>query len=58
MDAIVTQIRDLAQSADEATRLDIQKALRQVQLDLQGPKEVLMELANSVWLFPVRTNQF
>ncbi|CAI7564758.1 unnamed protein product [Penicillium pancosmium] len=53
MDAIVTQIRDLAQSADEATRLDIRKALRKVQLDLQGPKEVLMDLANSTLLGPV-----
>ncbi|KAJ5980347.1 S-adenosyl-L-methionine-dependent methyltransferase [Penicillium waksmanii] len=50
MDAIVTQIRDLVQSSDEATRLDIQKALRQVQLDLQDPKEVLMDLANSFLL--------
>lgn len=54
MDAIVTQIRVLAQSADEATRLDIQKALRQVQLDLQDPKEVLMHLANSVWFSFIR----
>jgi hypothetical protein len=57
MDAIVTQIRDLAQSADEATRLDIQNALRQVQLDFQGPKEVLMDLANSVW-FPFYMNNW
>lgn len=50
MDAIITQIRDLAKSADEATRLDIQRDLRQVQRDLQDPKEVLMDLANSVYL--------
>lgn len=53
MDAIVTQIRDLAQSGDEATRLEIQTALRRAQLDLQGPKEVFTDLANSVlFLYP------
>ncbi|KAJ5733220.1 S-adenosyl-L-methionine-dependent methyltransferase [Penicillium manginii] len=53
MDAIITQIRDLAKSADGATRQDIQRDLRQVQRDLQDPKEVLMDLANSFLLGPV-----
>lgn len=48
MDAIVAQIHDLAKSADEATRMEIQRALRQVQQEYQGPKEVLMDFANSV----------
>lgn len=50
MDAIISQVRDLAQSADETTRLDIQRALRQVQIELQSPKEVFMDLANAVFL--------
>lgn len=48
MDSIATQIRALAQTADEAGRLEIQKALRDIQLDIQNPKDVIMEIGNSV----------
>ena len=50
MDATVSQIRGLAKDADEATRMKMLAALRQVQLELQGPRETLMDLANSVCL--------
>lgn len=48
MDTIVTQIHALAKAADEAGRLNIIKALRQVQVELQSPKDSLMEIAGSV----------
>lgn len=48
MDSIVTQIRALAQSADETGRLEIQKALRDIQLEIQNPKDIIMEIGNSV----------
>ncbi|CAG8050321.1 unnamed protein product [Penicillium salamii] len=47
MDTIVTQIHALAKAADEAGRLNIIKALRQVQVELQSPKDSLMEIAGS-----------
>lgn len=48
MDSIVTQIRTLAETTDEIGRLEIHKALRDIQLEIQSPKDVLMELVNSV----------
>ncbi|KAJ5580532.1 o-methyltransferase domain-containing protein [Penicillium hetheringtonii] len=53
MDAIIAQIHALAKSADEATRMEIQRALRQVQQEYQGPKEILMDLANSTLITPI-----
>ncbi|KAJ5090818.1 hypothetical protein N7532_009502 [Penicillium argentinense] len=47
MDSIVSQIHSLAQSTGEAGRLEIQRALRQTQVELQSPIEVLFELVNS-----------
>lgn len=48
MNSIVAQIRTLAENTDEVGRLEIRKALRGIQLEIQTPKDVLMELANSV----------
>ena len=48
MEPIIAQIHALAKTADEAGRLNIIKILRQVQFELQGPKDSLMELAGSV----------
>lgn len=48
MDSIVAQIQNLVKTADEGERMNILKTLRQVQLDLQSPKDVLMEFINSV----------
>lgn len=48
MDSIITQIHALAKTSDEVGRLEIQQALRDVQMDLQSPKDLLMGLANSV----------
>lgn len=48
MDAIVAQIQNLAQTADEAGRLNIIKALRDVQTQLHSPKDTLMEIVASV----------
>lgn len=48
MDPIIAQIKTLAQNADEATRLNIVESLRKLQLELQTPKDTLIELAGSV----------
>lgn len=48
MDSIVTQIHALVQSTDEEGRREIQRAVRQLQLDLRGPQEVLFDMGNSV----------
>ncbi|KAJ5997257.1 hypothetical protein N7499_006437 [Penicillium canescens] len=45
MDSIVAQIKALADTADEAGRLEIIETLRQMKVDLQTPKDALMELA-------------
>ncbi|KAJ5774108.1 hypothetical protein N7457_009004 [Penicillium paradoxum] len=45
MEAILAQIRSLALNADEASRLKMVKSLRQMQVELQTPKDSLMELA-------------
>ncbi|KAJ5347653.1 Winged helix-turn-helix transcription repressor DNA-binding [Penicillium brevicompactum] len=47
MDPIVAQVRALAEAADEEGRLNIIKTLRQVQAELQSPKDSLMEIAGS-----------
>ncbi|KAJ5748752.1 uncharacterized protein N7511_010448 [Penicillium nucicola] len=44
MDSIVAQIKALADTANEAGRLEIIKTLQQVKVDLQTPKDVLFEL--------------
>lgn len=48
MDSIATQIRALAQTADEAGRLEIQRTLRELQLEMQNPTDVIMEFGNFV----------
>ena len=48
MDSIVAQIKAFADTADEAGRLEIIKTLQQVKVDLQTPKDVLMELVGLV----------
>jgi len=48
MDSIVAQIHTLAESADEAGRLSIQIALRKALSELQSPKDVVVDLINSV----------
>ncbi|OQD81325.1 hypothetical protein PENANT_c028G09898 [Penicillium antarcticum] len=45
MNSIVSQIKALADTADEAGRLEIIKNLQQVKVELQTPKDVLLELA-------------
>jgi demethylsterigmatocystin 6-O-methyltransferase len=52
MDPIIAQIHTLAKTADEAGRLNMIKMLRQVQFELQSPKESLMEIAGSVSASP------
>ncbi|CAG7930130.1 unnamed protein product [Penicillium olsonii] len=47
MDPIVAQIHALAKVADEESRLNIIKELRQVQVELQSPKDSLMEIVGS-----------
>ncbi|KAJ6095584.1 S-adenosyl-L-methionine-dependent methyltransferase [Penicillium sp. IBT 16267x] len=47
MDAVISQIHALAQSADDAGRLDIQRALRDVQMEIQSPQDTLMGFGNS-----------
>ena len=48
MDSIITQVQDLAEKADDKGRLDIQTALRDLQLRLETPKDSMMRLLNSV----------
>jgi hypothetical protein len=48
MDSIVAQIKALADTADEAGRLEIIETLRQMKVDLQTPKDALIELAGLV----------
>lgn len=48
MDSIVAQIHALAKSADEGDRLKIQIALRKALSELQSPKDVVIDLTNSV----------
>lgn len=48
MDSIVAQIHALAESADEGDRLKIQIALRKALSELQSPKDVVIDLINSV----------
>ncbi|KAJ5923572.1 S-adenosyl-L-methionine-dependent methyltransferase, partial [Penicillium verhagenii] len=47
MDAIIAQIHTLAQSTDDAGRLTIQKALRDAQIEIQSPQDVLMGFGNA-----------
>ncbi|KAJ5646522.1 S-adenosyl-L-methionine-dependent methyltransferase [Penicillium lividum] len=47
MDAIIAQIRTLVQSADDTGRLRIEKALRDLQMEVQSPQDILMEFGNS-----------
>lgn len=53
MDSIIDQIRALAKKSDETGHLEIQKALTDVQVELQGPRDLLYSLANSVSSFAV-----
>jgi demethylsterigmatocystin 6-O-methyltransferase len=46
MDSVVSQIKHLMQTADEAGRLNISKTLQQVQSEFVSPKEVLHSIAN------------
>lgn len=48
MNSIITQIHSLAKMSDEVGRLEIQKALRNLQIELHSPKDLLLSLANSV----------
>ncbi|KAJ5128887.1 uncharacterized protein N7443_006002 [Penicillium atrosanguineum] len=51
MDSIVAQIRTLVESADEIGRLNIQVALRRALSELQGPRDVVIDLVNSNMLY-------
>jgi hypothetical protein len=48
MDPIIAQIRALARTSDEVGRLELQQALRKVQMEIQTSKDFLYNLANSV----------
>lgn len=48
MDSIVAQVHALAQSADGDGQLNIKRIIRQLNLDLRGPQDVLFDMANSV----------
>lgn len=48
MDAIIAQIHALAKTSDEVGRLEIQRALRDVNMEIQSPKDLMYNLANSV----------
>lgn len=48
MDSIVAQVHALAQSADDDGQLKIKQIIRQLNLDLRGPQDVLFDMANSV----------
>ena len=45
MDSIIAQIRALAQNTDEAGRLDMIQSLARLKIELQSPKDIIMELA-------------
>lgn len=45
MDSIVAQIQAIAQNTDEAGRLNIIRALKQVKVEIQSPRDTLLELA-------------
>ncbi|CAI7676504.1 unnamed protein product [Penicillium palitans] len=45
MDSIVAQIQAIAQNTDEAGRLNIIRALKQVKVELQSPHDTFLELA-------------
>lgn len=45
MDSIVAQIQAIAQNTDEAGRLSIIRALKQVKVELQSPHDTFLELA-------------
>jgi hypothetical protein len=45
MDSIVAQIQAIAQNTDEAGRLNIIRALKQVKVDLQSSHDTFLELA-------------
>ncbi|KAJ9484181.1 hypothetical protein VN97_g9208 [Penicillium thymicola] len=45
MDSIVAQIHAMAQNTDEAGRLNIVRALKQVKVELQSPHDTLLESA-------------
>ena len=48
MDALITQIKDLASTADEAGRKKLQDALRDVQYSLETPWDTALRLGGMV----------
>lgn len=48
MDSIVSQVQTLADRADEAGRNDILRTLRDLQHQLETPKDLFLKLYNSV----------
>lgn len=48
MDSITSQVRSLADNADEAERRSIQNALRELLLEFQSPMDIIYQLLNSV----------
>lgn len=52
MDAIATQIRALADAADEAGRYSILNALQTLQYQLEPPNDIFLRLYNSVCFSP------
>ncbi|KAJ5721361.1 S-adenosyl-L-methionine-dependent methyltransferase [Penicillium malachiteum] len=47
MDALIAQIQTLAHATDDAGRLNIQRALQNVQMEIQSPQDVLMQFGNA-----------
>ena len=48
MDGIVRQIQGLAERADEASRREILKTLRNLQNSLEEPTDIFLNIYNSV----------
>lgn len=48
MDSIVSQIQTLADNADEVGRNDILRTLRDLQYQLETPKDLFLKIYNSV----------
>ncbi|KAJ5389685.1 S-adenosyl-L-methionine-dependent methyltransferase [Penicillium cataractarum] len=53
MDVIIDQIHALAKTSDEVGRLEIQRALHDVQMEMQSPKDLMYNLANSQLLLGI-----
>lgn len=49
MDSLISQIKSLAETADEAGRKSIRAGLEELQSQLESPMDTFLKLHNSVW---------